>query len=366
MCKFFNLKIMSTVPIITESFVQKVIKQDFDRVHFQSNNAGYVGTEVYTKNSKRADVLFAFRRTKKGIYTVVIEAKSRNTLGDLKPKDSFKKQVNIARVLALLFYLFGIYYFWDYLNFEFQTIGILLVSLVGVIMILTPVVSKFEFASALTIPALEQLNNYPANEKWLAIASDTFVNDNDYYRLSKYCKQARIGLIIVDEYGDIDVVFFACPTEEMNQYISKYKKKDEIRAFLAKKKKFKTPAEEAKTSSQSKWGCRYLLVFLAFLFMLVNTSKKENTSKSNLFSIPKKENVIEQRSEKFDEEFNVQNGEDLNISVNCGKFQKKATFFVVIESVCYSESWAKNRVQELKKIGLSNFDLVNSSCLYLC
>jgi hypothetical protein len=364
---------MSTSSIISEQFVQEIIADDFDKYHFKSNNAGFVDIEVYTKEkkrekSKRADILFAFRRTKKGIYTVVIEAKSRKTLGNLKPKDSFKKQVNIARILALVIYISGVFYFWEQLYFGFGAIGILLVSFVASIMILRKLVSYWEVASALSVPAIEQLDKYPGNEKWLAIASDTFVNEEDFKSLRKYCKQARIGLIIVDEYGSISIELMAKPTEEINQYIDFYMKGDEIKSYLKRKRKFTTPAEKAKTNYQLKYGYASLAIILFFLFVFEyspnRSNKGEKFNEFSLYSVPNKKNKT--KEQKTLENLKSNSEEKIIKTNHCVEFKGKIDSFIVVESLCRSELEAMDRIEELKRSGLTQFKYTNSFCLNLC
>ncbi|NRB50516.1 MAG: hypothetical protein HRU41_22800, partial [Saprospiraceae bacterium] len=51
------------------------------------------------------------------------------------------------------------------------------------------------------IGALEQLRQYPADERWLAIGIDSISKESQFHRLLQHCRKAGIGLLVVPEAG---------------------------------------------------------------------------------------------------------------------------------------------------------------------
>ena len=71
---------------LTERFIQNTVAERLNKEYYRRKSA-YVATEVYTRLN-RADVFIAFMRARNRPYVVVIEAKSRTTIHQLKLKEA--------------------------------------------------------------------------------------------------------------------------------------------------------------------------------------------------------------------------------------------------------------------------------------
>ena len=349
---------------ITEQFVQEVIRTDFNEHHFKSSKL-FVDTESYTIRGKRADILFAFKRGKFRIYTAVFEAKTRATLRDLKPIVNAQKIWKIALIFASLSYCAGFYFFQISIVLDLWKTIIFLAGFVGLILIYRLLLSKIGFTQGKSISAIEQLRKYPANEKWIAIAADTFVNPQDFKVLRHFCRQARIGLVLVAADRKMDIILRPIPDEALNQYIDQYKKSAEINAFFAETiRYFKTPSERRKSRIYlSNAACG--VVMSLFLFMPFLYEVRNNPHQSEVRS----EMSINTNSSHLRKNLPVKSGKDAEKTDNwipkeaCEIFSESKMSFLAINDVFLSETAAKERLAELQQLGLNQCHIAPSGCL---
>lgn len=235
---------------LSETFVQNAVADRLNNQHYRRKPA-YVGTETYT-GLKRADVLIAFMRAPNRPYTVVVEAKSRTTIHNLKLKSEPGKELWWSRGLALV--LMGALvlitgYEW-YVN-ALNTL-LLLVVFIGGVSLIGLLIRWLDFSFTKSISAIEQLAGYPANESWIAISEDTFVNRAEYLALQRQCRKNGVGLIVVNSRGRLSLRLRPTPRHEFNDYLAKYGKKREIMGKLTKTTRFgPTPAERARRFRQT-------------------------------------------------------------------------------------------------------------------
>lgn len=237
---------------ITEQFVQNAVRDRLNRRYYRRGGDVYAGTETYT-GLRRADVLLAFMRAPNRPYTVVVEAKSRTTIGNLKLKRNVRRQLKYSRLIALLLIVgllsvTGYQWYFNALNALLLLVGFLL----GVVAI-SAVAGRMDLWFTKSISAIEQLAGYPANESWIAVAEDTFVKQEELTVLKKQCRKSGVGLIEVNEKGRLSLLLKPKPRHVFNDYLSDYGKKKKIMAEIDRGNTDygPTPAERARTRRQS-------------------------------------------------------------------------------------------------------------------
>ncbi|MEM9930713.1 MAG: hypothetical protein AAF840_12885, partial [Bacteroidota bacterium] len=81
--------------------------------------------------------------------------------------------------------LLGYQWYFNALN----TLLLLSVFVLGSSLI-SAIVGKLELNALGAISAIEQLERYPANEKWIAVGEDTFVRPEEYETLKRQCRKS--------------------------------------------------------------------------------------------------------------------------------------------------------------------------------
>lgn len=235
---------------ISERFVQDAVAEQLNRRYYRRKPV-YAGTETYTK-LKRADVLLAFMRAPKRPYTVVVEAKSRTTIGNLKLKAQPHKELWWSRTIAatLIVVLMLVTGYEWYVNA--MNAMLLLAAFIAGVALIGWLVRVADLRFTKSISAIEQLAGYPANESWIAIAEDTFAKTADYRELRLQCRKNGVGLIVVNRRGKLSFKAYPKPRHTFNDYLSKYGKKRTILAKIAGDGRYgPTPAERRQRRRQT-------------------------------------------------------------------------------------------------------------------
>jgi hypothetical protein len=234
---------------LTERFVQNTVAEQLNKEYYGRRPA-YVVTEAYTK-LKRADVFIAFMRARKRPYVVVVEAKSRTTIHQLKLKDDKEKILWTGRIITILLIAglsatLGYQWYFNALN----TVLLLGLFLLGAGAISTVIV-WLELSALKSVGAIEQLGRYPANEHWIAIGEDTFVQPAEYRAMRRQCRKNSIGLIVVTARGRLLLKEIPTPRHTFNNYLDNYGKQGEILKVIDKNPSYgSTPPERRKMRRQ--------------------------------------------------------------------------------------------------------------------
>ncbi|WP_020570669.1 hypothetical protein [Neolewinella persica] len=234
---------------LTERFIQNTVAERLNKEYYRRKPA-YVNTEVYTQ-LKRADVFIAFMRARKRPYVIVVEAKSRTTIHQLKLKEEPQRirwagrGVAIALIVGLSAAL-GYQWYFNAMN----TLLLLAVFVLGSSLI-SSMIRRLELSSLGSISAIEQLSRYPANEKWIAVGEDTFVRPEEYEVLKRQCRKSGLGLLVVTTKGKMRRILIPEPRHAFNNYLSDYGKRKPILAHINKRPDYgPTPPERAKQRRQ--------------------------------------------------------------------------------------------------------------------
>lgn len=341
--------------------MQKVIEANFNDRYYKSKSV-YITTEAYTTNAKRADILFAFKRSHYRIYTAVVEAKSRRTLKDLKPKNNSQKQTIIGGLLAIIMIPLILAALGINAGLNVYSSFLLLVLFVIIALSIGFIFRHNQLPFVQSIPAIEQLKRYPANEKWLAIAADTFVNKSDYDTLIKYCKKAAIGLLSVDRNEKIKIILKTKSKHESNQYLNYYKAQAAIKKALNHKSSYKTPAEKSKIIFHLKL---FFSIIISITLAVLIIKDQQTPKKTAIYSTPKQQ---EQTTDLLTPHPIPENYEQppflaSNREQDCNAFDISKRTIILVEMICDAKTIAIQRIATLHDKGFNNMYFVHSSCI---
>jgi hypothetical protein len=266
---------------ISENFVQNAVCQQINS-RFYRRRKHFVDTEVGIKNRKgRADVLLVFPYKNNKAFVVAIEAKSRKTIGSLKFADNYKKRLNIARWGAGLLVVFAGSYFFSKgieLVVDLPLSILFVISVIGGVVILYNLLGKINMRFTQSIPVINQVKRYKANEQWIAIASDTLKGRRSAYLiLKREAKKQGVGLIIVNHKGNLRFIHYPKPKYEhiKKDYLCYYSQESSIRRQIGQLRGvyIKTKAERSSIFSMVFIGIILILLMFFLMYMANRPSR---------------------------------------------------------------------------------------------
>ena len=196
---------------LQESYIKKKALQFLHQDYYQRcpiNGIIYKELEAYTNEGKRADGLIIFRQKSRNPFVASLEAKSANTLRSLV------EQIDLARIIddGLKVAVFSFAFIWllAWMAGVRQVLDPFLALLMGgcwvwMVKVYIATVQPLALRRHAQIGALEQLKQYPADERWLAIGIDSVSKEDQFHRLLQHCRKAGIGLIVVPVQGTPEV-----------------------------------------------------------------------------------------------------------------------------------------------------------------
>lgn len=194
-------------------------------------------TEVRTKQKyggKRADGLLAYKHWLFGTYVISMEAKSYKTLPAMKPKfDAWfflKNCFQAGLVICIVSGAFFAFYKMDdlFLQIIIPANAFLIGTLLYGILTFTNYSNKI-------VSVVKQVNQYPANEKWLAFSVDSLdkMGKREVRHLRKICKARGIGILEVKAKNKVKIRIK--PKMQFNYgkgFLRYYSKEKEIRGLI--------------------------------------------------------------------------------------------------------------------------------------
>lgn len=225
------------MPLILERTVQNEAQKFLEKKYKRKakRNRIFSKTEMPTKakyGRKRADGFLAFQHFIWGNYVVSIEAKSMKTLPAIRPyRDAFIFMVNSLKMgLYCCIGSGAIFALWKMNDNLWQ---FLLPFYVLIISALVYALLTWRSYRHQTMDVIDQLNQYPANEQWLAFSKDSFehLKKKSQKDLKKICKARGIGLLIYNK----RITILVKPKFRWawgKDFLKYYSKEKEIRAYI--------------------------------------------------------------------------------------------------------------------------------------
>ena len=192
--------------------------------------------EVSTKKEygrKRADGFVCFK-TIWGIHVVSMEAKSYKTIAAMKTKFNFWLYLKNCIVAGLGFTVVtgAIYALVKMSDGNMQFLYPLWMFCAGAVLYGVFTVNNYRHK---TISVVKQVNQYPANEQWLAFSNDSIKDlKNDKLKdLETICRVQGLGVIVVNSWGMADVWFKPKRHRKpIGDFLKYYSVEKEVRAFI--------------------------------------------------------------------------------------------------------------------------------------
>ncbi len=196
---------------LTEKFIQKKAIEHLREYYKNKHELEkiYARDEVRTNTNnfnKRADGLLCFNSSKQNLHTVSIEAKSHRTFGSMLTNWNDDKLASHSMIgsiiLGLITIIFTHSLAWYWISLI--TLGAIIVFFFLIFFVVTLLdLSHYQF-----INVINQVHQYPANEKWIAISKDSlnltqkidkpaFFKKTDFDKFLSSCKRQNIGILIV-------------------------------------------------------------------------------------------------------------------------------------------------------------------------
>ena len=308
--------------------------------------SGYYNFEEYTKDNKRADGFLAFPHKRGKAYLVSLEAKSRNTINNLVLHDDHDKILEISRwTVGLILFIIGIFAYREGVrqNLEPLWISSLVALAIFGIVLFFRFFKRLSLSILKSVPALQQLRQYPANESWLAIGNDSIVKRKVKQDLKRQCKKAGIGLLEVFPNGTVRRIFHPRP-KGSKDYLNNYLEESSIRQEIGTISTFKaTPAQISQTYRMYGNGFSFLIIFLlaSYLFRPDSNGRfYQNTLRSDV---------------------DVENFGKLN--VRCDDVNLFSEKFIILDAVFEDKISAEKRVAQLFSFGFTDAHYMHLSCV---
>jgi hypothetical protein len=223
----------------------RMIAHHFLQYHYRNSKIVgeiYAETEAKTKAGKFADGFYAFRRTHNTVYVASLECKKELDSSSLDFIIHPKKMVSWILFIATVFNI-GFFILWFKYN---QLLGFYLEPLtIAMVVLLFLALYRFteeyfiknEPSQLLIRNVFYQLEQYPADEQWLAFSMPKANDDKQYERfeaIKKDCQRKGIGLLLVDMDTE-QVVWKKLPkskTRSVGNFLRHYQKAEVIETEL--------------------------------------------------------------------------------------------------------------------------------------
>ncbi len=196
---------------LTEKIVQETAQAFLYHRYRKKAKSGKIFSKMEARTrkqygGKRADGLLAFNHYILGPYAVSMEAKSYKTLASMKPVRSDNLLIwNSFKAGLACCILTGMFFAFYRLDDGFMQILLPVNTLVCTAMIYGFFTSNSYRHK--TVNVIKQLNQYPANERWLAFSKDSLKSlpKDKLKKLDQICKYKGIGIIVVTKKGRAEV-----------------------------------------------------------------------------------------------------------------------------------------------------------------
>ncbi len=224
---------------LSEKIVQeKALKYLRKRYRIEARRGRiFAKAEVRTRKEyggKRADGLLAYRSWLGRMRVISMEAKSHKTLAAIRLQRKDRKLIWKSILMGLFVCLgSGAFVFLFKMEDEYLRYAVPLNIMVASALLygyLTRHQSQYQFANV-----LDQLEQYPANQQWLAFSQDSLddLPEKERKNLRKICRRRGFGILIVSTQGKVKRLLKpAFQRKWLGDFLQYYSKEKEIRSSL--------------------------------------------------------------------------------------------------------------------------------------
>lgn len=332
---------------LTESFICEKALSHLYYNHYNRSNL-FFSYEQHTTKGKRADGLLAFAQKKGKAYVVSLEAKSRNTLHNLKLNEDSQKILHFSRWSAGIgLLLVAIFVYKSGERYVLEPMWVTSVSSLVIcgVLLFYQIYKWLNISFFKAIPALQQLTQYTANESWLAIGKDSILDKKIKRQLKSKCKKSGVGLLEVQANGNVRQLVLPKPKGN-NDYLEEYLEENSIRQQIGKTSFYKsTPAQRYYSFVKG------LNAVVALIFIL-SASFAFNDNRGNRTVRGYEEYALSSQIPNHNKH-----------SVECGEFNIFDDVFIISDALEGTWQAAEKRARELFSLGFTNSAYFHFSCV---
>lgn len=222
---------------LSEKYVQDAALEFLEKYYFEKVSPVIIHSrkEVVVKKEYgggRADGLIVMQKPNDELFVVSMEAKSYKTWFNIYAYDDdskFLKHIIAISVIISLIAMFigwGHHWFWNWIFPLF----IFFVSLVICARIM------MDNPNYVKVGVVDQINKYPANEKWISISTDSYNWFDELTKegICKKCKSEGIGLLLISPGKKAKIIEYPKPSNKNKKvdFLRYYSKGSEIKDIL--------------------------------------------------------------------------------------------------------------------------------------
>lgn len=271
-------EIGSASEVLEEAFIEKSAVKYLERYYGKKGATDKIATrrQQATRNGKVADGLIVFlrRRRPERFFVASLEAKSRKTLyqslTEITDKNKLRNESWFFSIVTIVI-IFSVLWInnirWVLEPLWIVAIGIFLLAGAYLWM------RKFGLAKLnryKTLGVLEQLKQYPADERWIAIGNDSLTKNDQMDVLTRNCKRAGVGLLVIWPTGNAHVVIHPRfkNISHIRDFLKEYVKKQEIIREIYSGRPVTCLPYFSMTIAQRRYYRNLFLLAVSFLFSL--------------------------------------------------------------------------------------------------
>lgn len=222
------------MPRLTEPYIEATSIEYLKRHYTTNYNTEliYSQKQAITINKGIADGFLCFHSEKQNFHSVSIEAKSHKTLLNLKPYFEIINFIDHVLLFSLFFAIIPTLYF-NQLQW-YWIIVLYLLFFITLFLLLGWIFNHAQPSFYKKVDVVNQVNRYPANEKWVTLSSDSvnllkvrkaYIRGCSYENLVNICKREGIGLLVVSQ---VSSQIILKPKFKKGNFLTQYAFKEKV------------------------------------------------------------------------------------------------------------------------------------------
>ena len=365
---------------LREKYIQDIALEYLEKRYRKYSYNGRVQAlkEAHTINGKRADGIIVWKKSPHEVRLVSMEAKSASTISNLIKRWDQERLSNWSLIASegVILIVFGCLYYFAQLRVLLD-VWMLLSVFLTLHLLLKPIrlLLQSQFSHLFqTISVFEQAAQYPGNEVWIAIGSDTFKQKREerWQALKKQCSKKGFGLLEVDQQAMTRIVLHPKfkPAYEESDYLTYYKKESIIRQHISNgSRRLGFPFHLSRAERLyyfHSFATSLICVSILWLFHLPLKQKQvtyQVHQTEKLYAFDPSVEPLERTSPISSQTFNEppSNSEAAVLLPEC-YFPYTGRKYIIKDRIVQSEYAAQERLQELAQLNIPNSDYFYIPC----